>query len=148
MLSQSLTAIFVRDLTKLKEELNLYSHELDVWKMDGIISNSAGTLALHLIGNLSYFVGAVIGKTGYIRHREMEFTLRNIPRKKIIEDIDAVIEMLPIVLASVTDDILKTDFPLKKHDETVTHEQMLIHLYGHLAYHLGQVNYHRRLLSK
>ena len=56
--------------------------------------------------------------------------------------------MLPQFLSSITDEIMLTAFPVKKHDETVTHEQMLVHLYGHLAYHLGQVNYHRRLLSK
>jgi hypothetical protein len=148
MLAHTLSAIFVRDLTKLKEELNLYSFEHDLWKTDGMIANSAGNLALHLVGNLNHFVGAVIGKTGYMRQRELEFTLKNIPRKKIVEDIDAVIVMLPKVLARVTDEIMKTDFPLKKHDEIVTHEQMLVHLYGHLAYHLGQINYHRRLLSK
>ena len=148
MLSKTLSAIFVRDLTKLKEELNLYSFELDLWKTDAMIANSAGNLALHLVGNLNHFVGAVVGKTGYVRQREMEFTLKNVPRKKIIDDIDAVIIMLPQVLSSITDEVMATDFPVKKHDETVTHEQMLVHLYGHLAYHLGQVNYHRRLLSK
>jgi uncharacterized damage-inducible protein DinB len=148
MLSKTLSAIFVRDLTKLKEELNLYSFEQDLWKTDAMIANSAGNLALHLVGNLNHFVGAVVGKTGYVRQREMEFTLKNIPRKKIIEDIDAVIIMLPQVLSSITDEVMSTDFPVKKHDETVTYEQMLVHLYGHLAYHLGQVNYHRRLLSK
>lgn len=148
MLSKTLSAIFVRDLTKLKEELNLYSFEYDLWRTDAMIANSAGNLALHLVGNLNHFVGAIVGKTGYVRQREMEFTLKNVPRNKIIEDIDAVIVMLPQVLSAVTDEIMKTDFPIKKHDETVTHEQMLVHLYGHLAYHLGQVNYHRRLLSK
>lgn len=83
MLSKIRSAIFVRDLTKLKEEFNLYSFQYDLWNTDAMIANSVGNLALHLVGNLNHFVGAVVGKIGYVRQREMEFALKNVSPKKL-----------------------------------------------------------------
>ena len=79
-----LIQLFERDLKKLISELEAYKDEENIWKVSGNISNSTGTLALHLVGNLKHFIGAVMGNTGYIRNREAEFSLRNIPRAQLI----------------------------------------------------------------
>ena len=65
----------------------LYKNEEDVWKIKEGISNSAGNLTLHLLGNLNHFIGATLGNTGYVRERDKEFSLKNIPRIQLVEDL-------------------------------------------------------------
>ena len=97
--SESVLALFTRDLNKLKEELNSYHRESNIWILAPGISNSAGNLTLHLIGNLNHFVGAILGRTGYVRYRELEFSQKNIARTILIGDLDNTITMLTTVLS-------------------------------------------------
>lgn len=138
---------FIRDLNKLKEELNAYQNEANIWKTDRQISNSAGTLTLHLIGNLNHFFGATLGNTGYVRQRDLEFSTRDVPRTMLISDLDKAMAMMQATFANLDNASLEQTFPIMKHDTHETTGHFMIHLYGHLAYHLGQVNYHRRLLD-
>jgi hypothetical protein len=147
MLSQILQALFVRDLKKLKQELELYKNEADIWKIEKQIANPAGNLCLHLVGNLNTYIGATLGNTGYIRHRDLEFSLRDVPRKELIEKVEATISMIEKVMPTVSDEILKEEYPLLVLAEKTSTEYFLVHLAVHLGYHLGQVNYHRRLVS-
>ena len=148
MIQQSLTELFERDLNKLKEEINLYSEESKIWVLKGEIKNSAGNLALHLIGNLNHFIGAILGNSGYLRNRDAEFSDKNIPRAEMINNIDKTIVVIKSSLSKISDEDLKKDYPVKvlKDKVTMRIEFFLIHLLGHLNYHLGQINYHRRLL--
>ncbi len=148
MIRESLTELFERDLNKLKEEINLYSDESKMWILKGEIKNSAGNLALHLLGNLNHFIGAVLGNNGYVRKRNAEFSDKNVPRTEIISNIDKTIGVIKSTLSKISDEDLKKDYPLKvlKDKVTMKTEFFLIHLMGHLNYHLGQINYHRRLI--
>ena len=112
MLNKTLISLYTRDLTKLKEELNAYTGEAKIWQIQDDISNSAGNLALHLIGNLNHFIGATLGNTGYVREREKEFSLKNVPRAEMIQSIDQVIEIVGNVLSKLTDSDLEKPFPL------------------------------------
>ncbi|OOQ60120.1 DUF1572 family protein [Mucilaginibacter pedocola] len=147
MLTNTLRKLFRRDLGKLKQELELYSNEANIWLIDKNILNSAGNLSLHLIGNLNTYIGAEFGKTGYIRNRPEEFSLKNVPRQEILDNIDSTIEIVDAALSILTEDQLASDYPQVINDETITTEYFLTHLAMHLSYHLGQVNYHRRLLD-
>lgn len=147
MLKETLIELFDRDLQKLKIEITLYQDEYDVWVTKGDITNSGGNLCLHLIGNLNHFIGATLGNTGYVRHREDEFSLKNVLRQDLITNIDNCILIVKETLTKLTEDELKKDFPLEKHGTIVSTTHMLLHLYGHLTYHLGQINYHRRLIA-
>ena len=80
MITDALTGLFERDLQRLKTEIELYRVEENIWIVKEGIGNSAGNLCLHLLGNLSHFIGGKLGHTGYVRHREDEFSLKNIPR--------------------------------------------------------------------
>ncbi|CAN5800550.1 hypothetical protein BH11BAC4_BH11BAC4_18140 [soil metagenome] len=143
-----LIEIYSRDLLKLREELNSYKEERSIWAIAGNISNSAGNLCLHLVGNLNHFIGAVLGNTGYVRKREDEFTSKNIPRSELIFMIEKTRDMLLNILTVLNDADLENDFPVKYNDQTVRTDFMLMHLLAHLNYHLGQMNYHRRLTEK
>ena len=148
MIQQTLSELFERDLTKLKEEISLYVDESKIWAVKGEIKNSAGNLTLHLLGNLNHFVGAILGGNGYVRNRNAEFSDKNVPRAEIISNIDKTIGVIKSTLSKISDVDLKKDYPVKvlKNKETMKTEFFLIHLVGHLNYHLGQINYHRRLI--
>ncbi len=147
MLKETLIELFDRDLQKLKTEINLYKDENNLWIVKAGISNSAGNLCLHLIGNLNHFIGAALGQSGYVRHRDDEFALKNILRDDLLLNIDNCILVLNATFSKLTEADLEKDFPLEKHGTVVTTVHMLLHLFGHLSYHLGQINYHRRLLD-
>lgn len=147
MFAETLTAIFTRDLQKLKSEIEAYQHEDIIWITGKSIANSAGNLCLHLIGNLNTYIGAELGKTGYIRHRDLEFSLKDIERPELIRRIDQTIDVVSSSLALLEDRTLDEDYPLLVFDQKKSMAYMLIHLATHLSYHLGQINYHRRLLD-
>ena len=142
----NLIPAFERDLHKLIEEINLYKNENDLWKTKENIRNPAGNLALHLIGNLNYFIGNILGNSGYPRDREKEFSLKNIPREKLIAGLNDVIAVISGTLSKLSNEDLKKDFPVKIADKVLSTENALIHLLSHLNYHLGQINYHRRMI--
>ena len=147
MLTDVVKTVFRRDLLKLKKELESYTHEAAIWKVDHQIPNSAGNLCLHLVGNLNTYIGAGLGHSGYVRHRELEFSLKDLPREELIRKIEDTITVVETALSSLTDQQLKEEFPLLIWEENTSTEYVLVHLATHLSYHLGQVNYHRRLLD-
>ncbi|WP_283635403.1 DinB family protein [Aquaticitalea lipolytica] len=147
MLTQTLNKLFKRDLNKLKEEIKLYSNESNLWLIDKDVLNSAGNLCLHLVGNLNHFIGAEIGKTNYIRQRDLEFSLKNVPRAELIQQVDDVMLVIEKVLHTLTEEDLQKEYSRRVFEDTMTVEYFLVHLSMHLGYHLGQINYHRRLLD-
>ena len=147
MITESLKSLYNRDLNKLKTEIEAYQNEENLWKTDKNISNSAGNLCLHLVGNLNHFIGTNIGNTDYVRHRELEFSLKDIPKAELIEKVEATAIMIDTVLSQLSEEDLKKEYPLVVFEDKMTTDYFLIHLIAHLDYHLGQINYHRRLLD-
>ena len=147
MLKDVLIEIYERDLNKLNAEINLYQNEEKLWIVRDEITNSAGNLALHLIGNLNHFFGAVLGKNGFVRDRDREFSSKNVSREDLCRRIDAAKEVVKNTLNNLSDEDFAKDYPLEFQEKIVKTDFFLVHLATHLAYHLGQINYHRRLLS-
>ena len=148
MITKTLVILFQRDLDALKKGLELYSGEEKLWIVDEYISNSAGNLALHLVGNLNHFIGSRLGNTGYVRQRDLEFSAKNVPLRTILDDIEKTKVMIAEVLQDLTEEDLSTETRLHENRPIITVEHLLVHLLTHLSYHLGQVNYHRRLLDR
>lgn len=144
----SLAELFERDLERALEELKAYSKEEHLWIVDEEIKNTAGNLFLHICGNLRHFIGSVLGNSGYIRRRDDEFNLRGVKRAEIQAELKTTRKMLKEVIPSLTDEQLDETFPINVFGKEMTTRFFLMHLYGHLNYHLGQINYHRRLLDK
>jgi len=139
--------LMVRDLGAVRRELEAYPAEADLWTLTDTIPNSAGTLVLHLTGNLRHYVGAVLGGTGYVRDRDAEFARRNVPRAELRRGLDDAIADVGATMSRVTDAQLATTFPETVAGQRVSTLDMLMHLAVHLTYHLGQIDYHRRLLG-
>ena|SRR5688572_24058975 len=145
---QTLKTLLTRDLAKLRDEINLYTNEIAIWKIQDGIANSAGNLCLHLVGNLNTYIGAELGRSGYMRDRDAEFSLKNIPREELVKMIGETIRVVGTTLDGLNDDDLEKEYPALVFKEKTSTKYFLIHLAVHLGYHLGQVNYHRRLLDK
>lgn len=147
MQSKIFLEIFTRDLLKLKEEISFYKNESNLWKINAEIKNPPGNLALHCIGSLGHFIGAILGNTGYIRQRDKEFSDKNVPREKIIAAIDETIYMLKKILSSLQDEDLMKDYPIEFLGQKRKTFFILTQSAVHINYHLGQINYHRRLIT-
>lgn len=142
-----LKKLFNRDLTRLRAEIELFKDESKLWHTEKQITNSSGNLCLHLIGNLNCYIGAELGKTNYIRNRPLEFSSKDISKEELIAKINATIEVVNSTLDTLNDEDLKKTYPILVLDELTTTAYFLFHLTTHLNYHLGQINYHRRLID-
>jgi len=147
MLTTCIAAVLSRDLRALRREIEAYGVERDLWRVEPGIGNSAGTLALHLAGNIQFFAGTVLGATGYVRDRAAEFAQRDVPRMELLHEIDAALAAVERGVARLPDAALSQPYPQPPGGFAVTTGDFLLHLVSHLTYHLGQVDYHRRLLT-
>jgi hypothetical protein len=139
-----LSSLICRDLEKLISELRSYSQEADIWKTSGTIPNSAGNLILHLVGNLNFYLGAVLGGSDYVRNRDLEFSAKGIAREQLVAMVEETIGMVKDTLSTLSPEELGKEYPVVVLGETKPTGYFLLHVAMHLAYHLGQINYHRR----
>ena len=151
----TLIQLFERDLEKLKTEITSYKDENKMWEVTGDtcpsgrrVKNSAGNLCLHVCGNLQHFIGSVLGISGYKRDRDSEFSRKNIPMDEIIRKIDHTIFTVKKTLNDLDVNKLDEIYPINVFGKEMTTRFFLAHLTTHLNYHMGQINYHRRLLDK
>lgn len=147
MLQQYLADQFEGALIQLKNEINNYTHKDNLWKLQGEIKNSGGTLALHLVGNLRHFIGAALGNSGFVRNREAEFNDRNVPSSEIMKNVDELAYSIKVIIGNLTQEQLFGEYPLKDGKPAKVTVERLIQLLAHLQYHIGQINYHRRMLE-
>lgn len=148
MTPEYLGRVIVRDVNAVRRELEAYPDEASVWALPPGIANSGGTLALHIAGNLQHFFGAVLGGSGYKRDRAAEFAKRDVPRSGVIVELEAAIVAVGLGVSKVTAARLAEDYPEVVGGHRVVTGEWLIHLVAHTGYHLGQIDYHRRLVTK
>jgi len=142
-----LVKIFDRDLDKLKKEIESFEEEQNLWIIKAGIANSAGNLCMHLLGNLKTYIGKNIGQHPYNRDRVAEFTAKHIPRKKLLEDIEETKSIVISSLEKMDPDNLQNLYVENVLGYEMTNAFFLIHVTAHLSYHLGQINYLRRILE-
>jgi uncharacterized damage-inducible protein DinB len=136
-----------REIRGLRRELDAYPDDDSVWALAPGIKNPAGTLFLHLAGNLQHFVGAKLGDTGYVRNRDAEFSRRGVSRVDIARELDAASAAVDAGFAKLTDSGLASEFPEPILGMTFTTVDWLVHCAAHLSYHVGQIDYHRRMVT-
>ncbi len=147
MLVRSLAAIFDRDFGTLTREVEAYPDERQLWQEVAGMPNTAGTLVLHLAGNLRHYVGAKLGHTGYVRDRPAEFSRQGVSRADLLQEIQAARADVAGTLASLDDRSLPVEFPEVIADLHVETAEYLLHLLTHFDYHLGQLDTHRRIVT-
>jgi uncharacterized damage-inducible protein DinB len=147
MMIAHLQKLFSRDLERLYQEIALYPNEAAIWKTEKSISNSAGNLCLHLIGNLNTYIGREMGGTGYVRNRELEFSQKDVPRTELLQKVEQTKAIVIDSLGRLNEKALEAEYPVLVFEEKTSTGYLLVHLAMHLSYHLGQINYHRRLID-
>lgn len=146
-LAQMIESCLCRELHTLRLELDAYPDERLIWQLPAGLPNSAGTLALHLAGNLRHYIGAVLGGSGYVRNREREFSARDLPRETLLAELTEAESAIRATLPRLTEADLAREFPEPIRDHFLETADFLLHLEAHLAYHLGQMSYHRRFVT-
>ncbi|HET9452760.1 MAG TPA: DinB family protein [Gemmatimonadaceae bacterium] len=147
MLNESLQSLIVRELRAVQRELDLYPDDASVWKAIPGVPNTAGTLALHLAGNLQHFIGAILGRSGYERDRDAEFARRDVPRTELKAGLDAAIAAVERTFSALPSNALDAPWPEPIAKRSVHATTFGLHLLAHLAYHLGQIDTHRRAVT-
>ena len=141
-----LTELFTGVLEKLRDEVAKFKNEEDIWRTLNGVTNPAGTLVLHLVGNLKFTIGTQLGNTGYVRNREAEFSLKDVSRAELLTYIDETLAVVKAALPNVGQAKLEEKYPLENLGPHNT-AWYLSYFYGHVQYHLGQINYLRRILE-
>jgi len=147
MLNNILADFYERDIRKLIEEINLFRNEENLWRTEGSVKNSCGNLVLHIIGGLNYLIGATLAHTGYVRNREQEFIRKGVERKKLVTQLEELIPMINKTLNDLSRGDMETEYPIFFDKPKTSISYVLTQLLLHLNYHLGQVNYLRRILE-
>ncbi|MFT7590061.1 MAG: hypothetical protein ACI959_002283 [Limisphaerales bacterium] len=139
---------YSRYIATLRKELDAYPNEEMLWQLVPGTTNSAGNLFLHLAGNLQHFIGYSLANTTYKRDRAAEFSLSNIPRQTIHSQLNDAEKAVQLAFGQMTDSQLSNPFPnwiIKHENASIAHA--LGQFLSHLAYHTGQINYHRRYFT-
>lgn len=147
MTGPAIAAIICRELRALERELNAYQSEDQVWALPPGLPNSGGTLALHAAGNLRHFIGSVLGSTPYVRDRDAEFGRRGVPRPELIDGLHLADNAVRETLDQFDPAKMTERYPLLVANRRVVTGDFLTHLAVHLAYHVGQVDFHRRIVT-
>lgn len=146
--AQSIASLMLRELRALQRELELFPDDAAIWALPDGVSNSTGTLVLHLAGNLRHFIGARLGDSGYVRDRKREFEARGLSRGVLLAEVSEAEAVVGSVLPTLTAADLAAKFPEVVGNQHMETGDFLLHLSVHLAYHLGQVDYHRRIVTR
>src|SRR5579863_739446 len=122
MLQETLSIQFKNDLGKVIKEINAYQDPEAIWRVDKGIANSAGNLALHLVGNLNTYIGAELGKSGYVRNRDLEFSAKGIPATQLVRMLEDTIPIVERTISHLTNEQLDSEYPLKVFKEKTSTE--------------------------
>jgi hypothetical protein len=147
MLQSAVVTVLLRELRAVRRSLEAYPDDASVWAERPGLPNAGGTLALHLAGNLRHFIGLHLGGVPYVRDRDAEFARRGVPRAELIAGIDAAMEAVERGMLATTDDRMNAPFPEPIGGRRIATGDFLVHLAVHLAWHLGQLDYHRRIVT-
>jgi hypothetical protein len=147
MLRQILSDFYSRDIQKFIDEINAFKDERHIWQTTGSVKNSSGNLALHIIGGTNYLIGTTLAQTGYVRNRDQEFIKKVIDRKVLVAELEKLIPLIRQTLERYTDEDMAAEYPIPFDDKRTSKSYVLVQLLAHLNYHLGQVNYLRRMLE-
>jgi hypothetical protein len=147
MVSTELAQLYARDLRRLRQQIAAFPDTESLWRTAPGVTNAAGTLALHLEGNLREYIGRQLGRIEYVRDRPLEFSARGMDQRAMGERIAAVAAVIPGVIQGLSEEVLASAYPADILDTPLTTRQCLMHLNGHLNYHLGQIDYLRRVTT-
>ena len=147
-IANELAELYQRDLTRLVQQLSAFPNDETLWQVLPPITNSAGNLALHLEGNLREYIGRQLGNVPYSRRRDLEFATKALPKRDLVRRLQAVSELVPGIVSGLSGQALEATYPEEVYSPALSTGQFVLSLYGHVNYHLGQIDYLRRMLTQ
>jgi len=118
-----------------------------LWQRPFPYGNSIGNLILHLTGNLNYYIGAQIAGTGYIRHRDLEFSHSGKPKDELLKSFDDAIATVVTAVFAQSDRDWSAPYHAERADGTTQFGQVLA-CAGHAYHHVGQIIYLQKELLR
>jgi hypothetical protein len=88
-----------------------------------------------------------LAQTGYVRDRDQEFIRKGVPGNELVAQLEELIPMIRATLNAFTPEGMEAEYPMMFDDAKNSNSYVLVQLSLHLNYHLGQVNYLRRVLE-
>jgi uncharacterized damage-inducible protein DinB len=146
-IAKDLAALFRRDLSRLMQQIEAFPDDETLWQTLPGVSNSAGNLALHLEGNLREYIGRQLGHVPYSRKRPLEFSSKGIRKEEISIRLAELRRVIPPIIEGLSSQQMEMEYPEVVLDTAMSTQQFLMHLYGHLNWHLGQIYYLRCALA-
>jgi hypothetical protein len=146
-LQTEMATLWRREIHRLVEQIHAFPEDQGLWETRPGVTNSAGNLTLHLIGNLRTYIGRDLGGIPYERRRDLEFSERNLSRQELAAQVALLEKYIPQIVAGLMPDVLDQPFPELYQGELISTRQFLLHLLGHFNYHLGQIDYVRRMIA-
>jgi uncharacterized damage-inducible protein DinB len=138
-ISSSLAAYHEMIQKRVHELVEPLDHE-QIWRRPYHYGNSVGNLLLHLTGNLNYYIGAQIARTGYVRQRDREFADSGKPKKELLSNFDRTIEMVINTIKSQSAEDWSAAYSAVG-SESKDRFSMILTCAGHANHHLGQMIY-------
>jgi uncharacterized damage-inducible protein DinB len=119
------------------------------WRKPYPYGNSIGHLVLHMTGNLSYYIGARVAETGYVRNRDREFTEKQPPSKEeALWAFDRTIAMVVATIRKQTAEDWGKTYTAEREPEAKDRFQIFVRCAGHAYHHVGQIVYLSRELAR
>src|SRR5678815_2095358 len=135
----SLDARFVKLSGGVRELAAPLSDE-DFWAKPFPFGNSFGHLVLHLTGNLSYYIGAQIAGTGYVRDRPREFADPSRRAKDdVLRDLDGAVDMVLATLAAQAEGDWGKAYSAVGAEGVADRLTMFVRCAAHADHHAGQI---------
>jgi|ERR1041384_2781872 hypothetical protein len=145
--AKELGAMYRRDLTRLAQHIEAFPDDAALWQTHPAVTNSAGNLALHIEGNLREFVGRQIGGNTYTRKRDLEFSSKGVSQQELLSRLADLKTLIPPIIENLSPEQLQTQYPQTIFERPTSTQELLISLYGHLNWHMGQIDYLRRIIT-
>lgn len=136
--NRGLANYFEKVRAKLHQWVDPLSDE-QFWRNPFTYGNDIGHLVLHLTGNLNYYIGAQIASTGYVRHRDREFTQPERPTKKdVLREFDRSISLVAAVIRKQSAEDWSADYSAER---SIANDRFAIVLdcTAHADHHVGQI---------
>ena len=151
-LSERIGAAFASEYRWRAAELHKWVDPLSedqFWRNPFTYGNCVGHLVLHLTGNLSYYVGARIAGTDYVRNRDVEFSEpRKLPKAEVLRRFDETIAMVIATIEKQTEADWTAPYSAEREPEAKNRVTLVLRCASHLYHHVGQIIYLSRELRK
>jgi uncharacterized damage-inducible protein DinB len=151
-LSESVGAALASEYRHRAAELHKWVDPLSeeqFWRNPFFHGNSVGHLMLHLTGNLSYYIGARIVGTGYVRNRDLEFSEpRKLPKAEVLGRFDEAIVTVIAAIGNQTEADWTAPYTAEREPDSKNRVTLFLRCASHLYHHVGQIIYLSRELRK